>query len=387
MTNKINLIIDDLIKKGSDIENKREYLLEKSLDIIENKTLEEFLAELEDEAGASINDYSEVRNISVGIRVKDLEIIINKGNVDFENAVFDIASITKLFTLKLCYELNKLGILNYDTKVKDICDSFKFMEDYKIIDILKMHMFIETDGKLSDTKTYEELIERLKTVKIKDYNKNVYTDIGFIMLTFLLEKVYEQHFHEFLSFAELCNKYIFNKYGLKNTGFNLKNRVIVGNDYGTLPSDDKAKVLNGVSGAAGIFTNTLDLMKVGKLLRSSEYFDEHFIKQIFDYYFLDKFERKRSYAGIYLYTKDNKRSYAPTYYSSKTFAHQGYTGSSAVFDLENDICQIILVDALNNENKKGENYFKWYHKFQEQISLYSLVLYIILELKNECQIM
>ena len=110
MIKRINEIIDELIINGSNINSERDYLIEKSIDIIENNKYEIFVAELNDFVASNICMESGIRNISVGIKIRTHELIINKGNFDFENTVFDIASITKFLTLKLCYELEKIGV-------------------------------------------------------------------------------------------------------------------------------------------------------------------------------------------------------------------------------------------------------------------------------------
>ncbi len=375
MINNINKIIDELIKKGCNISDKRDYLLNNSLDILENDNYDSFIYNLEKNINSYINNETGIKNLSIGIKINDIKLVFNKGNIDFDNTVYDIASITKFFTLKLCYEFNKLGILDFNSNIKDIDSNFINLESYKIIDILKMHGFIETEGKLSETNSKEELIERLKTVKVKDLEKNLYTDIGFIILPFILEKLYEIKYDKFLTFNELCKKYIFDKYDLKNTGFNLKNKIIVGNDYGNLPSDKKAKLLNGICGAAGIFTNVYDLLHLSDSILNYTFFDRDFIKEILNYHFLDNLNRKRSYGGIYLHS--NNKSYAPIYYSSETIAHQGYTGSTISFDFKTNISQVILVDSLNKDNKKNELFFEFFHKLHDEISLASLVIYIV----------
>lgn len=383
MIKRINGIIDELIANGANINEEREYLLQKSINIIENNSYEKFIDELNDFVASSVCVESGIRNISVGIKIRNRELIINKGDFKLENTVFDIASITKIFTLKLCYEFEKMRIINYGTQIKEIDPNFSSLETYTIMDVLKMQGFIETEGKLSDTDSYDELIERLYTVKIKDYSKSLYTDIGFILLAHILEKAYEKQYNEFLSFDKLCEKYIFKPYNLLNTGFNLKGVKLLGNDFGNLPSDKKAKILNGVSGAAGIFTNVNDLLKIGDCSYGNSFFDRNFIEEMLSYCFLDGLERRRSYAGIYLHTDNNKKSYAPIYLSNATIAHQGYTGSAIAFDLKYNISQAILVDALNENNKKQDEFFDYFHALQERISLDSLIIYIVDLVKNE----
>lgn len=387
MIDTINKIIDGLLKDGANIEDKRDYLVSNVIDIIENNNYNNFISSLEDFISNNLNEKTGIKNLSVGLKINDLDLFFNKGKADFNNSVYDIASITKMFTLKLCYEFEHMGILSYEEKITDIDSTFTYLDSYKIIDILKMHGFIETDGKLSDTSTCEELVGRLKTVKVKDYDKYLYTDIGFIVLAFILEKVYEREFNEFLSFDKLCEKYIFKLYNLENTSFNLKDKEKIGNDYGVLPSDKKAKILNGVSGAAGIFTNAVDLIKLSIYLNDYSFFDKYFIDEILKFNFLDILNRKRSYSGIYLHTDNNTKSYAPIYYSNYTLAHQGYTGSIVAYDLKYDINQVILVDALDKNNKKTEEFFDYFHLLQERISLDSLVLYIVSTIKNTCKIM
>ena len=92
---------------------------------------------------------------------------------------------------------------------------------------------------------------------------------------------------------------------------------------------------------------------------------------------MDENNRRRSYAGLYLKTLNNKSSYVPDLFSKYSIAHQGYTGSIVVFDLFTKVHFSILVDAIDKKtNVKSENFFKYMHELKNKIALFCMVIYL-----------
>ena len=102
----ITQVIDRLEQTGSIIEPQdREYIVKKVMQLADHTlTLEGFQQEIVTflECCKHNQDFG-LRECSVGIKIGSLELKINE-QID---SLFDIASITKLFTLKLCYEIHK----------------------------------------------------------------------------------------------------------------------------------------------------------------------------------------------------------------------------------------------------------------------------------------
>ena len=274
--------------------------------------------------------------------------------------IYDIASITKLFTLKILYDLKMEHKIDLNAKITTYLKLANLDKDTTILDLIKMKDTIRTDKKLSDAESKEEFLNILFTAKIVKKNVSEYNDIGFCLLGILIEKITQKSLIE--NFREL-----FLKLGLKNTWINPSNNYqVYGNgDNDHSPHDLKTRIAGGITGASGIFSNVMDLLRVGKLLIEEKFFDKESLKEIFSYNFIDHKRRNRTYAGLYKYTEDY-RCYVPKNYSKYSLAHQGYTGATLIVDLKEKVVNVLLFDAiLKDTNEKSENFFDGYYKLQE----------------------
>ncbi|MDD2378024.1 MAG: serine hydrolase [Bacilli bacterium] len=374
------VLLDNLIKEL--VDNGSVFNTSKIKDevkrIIMNNQTNLFLSEIE----KTIMDYksnpdNEINDISVSLAIKEYKLNFSSENID-ANTLFDVASITKIFTLKLVYEFIKEGKFNYDDKIEDICPEFTELHNYTVRDTIKMFGKIETKGKLSAAINKENFNSILETVKVVDYSYegSNYTDIGFVILGYVMESISK------LSLQELMNKYIFKPYDFKYTMYNpdLNKYKLLGNGNNLgMPHDYKTRINDGMSGAAGLFSNGIDLYKLFKLLSDYEFFDEKFIDEMMKTYFFDDKQRKRSYAGIYISNRDSDISFAPKEYSKRTLGHQGFTGSVAIFDLKNRFHISVLVDAIKlNAPKKSEKFIGNFYQFKNKLVEQTIILYLVI---------
>lgn len=297
-----------------------------------------------------------IKKYSIGIYFNNKTYLYNCNNQE----IYDIASITKLFTLKILYDLQKEHKLDLNEKITTYLKLDNLDNHTTILDLIKMKDTIRTDKKLSDAKSKEEFLNILLTAKIEKKNVPEYNDIGFCLLGILIEEVTHK------SLAENFQK-LFQKLGLQNTCINPSNHyMILGNgNKQYLPHDKKTRTAGGITGAAGVFSNVTDLLRVGELLIEEKLFDKKFLMDIFKYNFIDHKRRNRTYAGFYKYT-DNYKCYVPKNFSKYSLAHQGYTGATLIIDLKKKIVNVLLFDAITEEtNEKSENFFEGYYKLQE----------------------
>ena len=182
-----------------------------------------------------------------------------------KDTLFDIASITKLFTLILVLKLSEEGIINLNDKIVDINPDFKGLEDYTFNDLIRMHGVLYTYVKVKDAKNCEEAYNILKTLYLKNNTRkrNKYNDYGAIVIGKTLEKIVSEKISKNLSLADIMKEYIFDKCNMFNTTYNPMGTNISGNGgYDMLVHDPITRLLNGITGSAGIFTTSLDLNKL-----------------------------------------------------------------------------------------------------------------------------
>lgn len=298
--------------------------------------------------------------------IKKFSICIFSDTVDYfyqveETELYDLASITKLFTLNLLYNLKKEGKINFSDDITTYLE-FPYLSSVKIIDLIKMRGILKTEKGLKEAASYQEFQSILKNVKITNLDQAEYTDIGFCILGNLIEVVTHRSLKE--NFEGL-----FKSLSMNHT------KILPGEEYQLfgngnelhLPHDPKTRISHGISGAAGVFSNAIDLKIYALKLMNYEVFDREFVQELFHYQFQDQKNRNRTYAGLYTYTFG-----FPTYvgksFSLQTIAHQGYTGAMFLVDFESRITNILLFDAISNGAKtKQDNFFEGYQILQNKV--------------------
>lgn len=291
----------------------------------------------------------------VGSRLNDNVKINSK-------TMFDVASITKLFTLILTFKLDEEGIINLDDKIKEINPDFEGLEDYTFNDLIRMHGDISTNGNVASAKDEEEAYNLLKTAYLKDNSRdrNKYTDFGAIIIGKTLEYILSKREGKKVSLEELMYKYIYRKANLENTGYNPLSLNITGNGgYDYLVHDPKARILGGIVGSAGIFTTSEDLNKLAKSLYSVNYVNKGLINKqhldrIGEITFPNAVQSNKGNLGVYVkHPLGYAKTFTPYLFSNGSFSHQGWTGSVCLFDPNNNIHHKFLTNAIYKSDDKN----------------------------------
>ncbi len=360
-------LLDALINSGCEIDKSyylnavKQYKNKEELELEINTYIDTFI---------KTNPY-QIKDVSVALLTDKTSYFHNFQ----ENTLYDLASITKLFTLKGVYDLRKENRIVFEQPICTYLEGCKGLQNYTVLDAIKMFGIIETEGKLSETKDYETFRKVLKTVKVKEYSEETttYTDIGHVLLGNIIEKVTNKDLKTYFK------EDIFDKYHMENTLFLPSHDYILKGNGNTfyLPHDLKTRVAHGMTGAAGLFSNVYDLSKFAKELWNGHVFDSGFLKEIYDYTFIDTINRNRSFSGLYKKTK-GYRSYVPKEFSDFALAHQGFTGSVFVVDLKLHMGEILLFDAIpNGEEKKHPDFLKGFYVFRDKMTTYLILLYLM----------
>ena len=184
------------------------------------------------------------------------------------DTLYDIASLTKIFTCVLVYMAFEEGKIKLQDKIFDIDNSFTNLKETTILDLLSHNQNIWTKGYLGGVNSKQEFYDILYTAYVKD-NKPTYVDTHYIILGVLLEKIYN------MSYEELCINKIFKVLDMNNTTFNpdkdlcasnnyeCKGDIIVDDIYPGIIHDTKARIAKRYGlclGHASIFTTGKDLL-------------------------------------------------------------------------------------------------------------------------------
>ena len=409
--NNIDEILNNLINGGSKIDYLEE-LRKQSLDITRkdiglDEALSSIAKEIKDATLEFLNgknsfDTSYISGISSCIYLPDLN---NNGEYKLkliggktgrgksvkvdENTLFDVASITKLYTLILLFSLEKKGLINLDYRIKDINPDFQNLEDFTLNDLVRLHGELRTNGNIRDAKSKEEAYEILKTLYLTSNSRleNKYTDFGAIVIGDTIEKVISKKLGKNITFEEIMYEYFLNPLNLFNTQFNPNKTNVSGNGRTRKQvHDPKARILGGALGHAGLFVSSDDLAKLSKSLFRINYYDKGLIRKI-------QLERlaeipfknsNRGNLGIYVkHPLGYDKTFTPPEYSDGSFSHQGWTGSVANFDPNNLIHQNILVHSIYEDEDKSKikndkpiGFMDAFDEYYKQIVRNTMLMYV-----------
>jgi CubicO group peptidase (beta-lactamase class C family) len=277
------------------------------------------------------------------------------------NTIYDLASLTKVIaTTPAILQLIDRGELHLQDKIS------RFFPEFNQAPITIEHVMTHTSGLPAHRPYYKERLNLNQIMaRISSENlvhspgkKVIYSDLGFILLTGLIEKVIGQPFEKY------TKKEIFQRLNMNETGFNLpfeKDRFAateyssgIGDyKYGVV-HDENAESMGGVSGHAGLFSTIQDLAKFTAMIENGGFFNG---RQIV------------SHASVRL----SKRNFTPfasegrglgwqinhqgascgDLFSPLSYGHTGFTGTSIWFDSTIQLHVILLTNRVHGENQEA----------------------------------
>ena len=204
--------------------------------------------------------------------------------------------------------------------------------------------------------------------ELSDSLSYVYSDLPYFLLKFYLEKKYQ------LSLDAQIKNYLYDKIGSTSLTYKPINFF---NDNLIVPTaidnyfrfdivqghvhDMGAAMMDGISGHAGLFGNSLDIAKILQLfLQKGSYANEKFFDgKFFDLFNFRHFEEKKVRRGIGFDKPELDPDDPNTCgcVSDKSFGHYGFTGSVAWVDPETEIIYVFLSNRTfpdENNNSLSE---------------------------------
>ena len=269
--------------------------------------------------------------------------------------VFDLASVTKVVaTTSMAMVLYERGLLDLDAPVVGVVPEFA-SEDMCRNDITVRMLLAHSSGLPGHeklylrTKTPEELIEAALQVPLKadPGTSTEYSDIGFIVLGLALERMADQPINHF------CRREIFSPLGMLHTTFNpppswkatipptaddqaFRKRLIQGE-----VNDENASMMGGVAPHAGLFSTAADLaIFANAMLRGGAPMVRPETLRLFT-------ARQSSPAGTSRalgWDTPSAPSQSGKYFSSTSFGHLGFTGTSMWIDPERQVSVAMLTN-------------------------------------------
>lgn len=300
--------------------------------------------------------------------VKDGEVIYEKsyGNFTYEmfskkvtsSTIYDLASVSKVIATTtatmICIDRK---LFHLDDKVSQYIPQFAAngKENITIRNLL-----LHNSG-LPAFKKYYEFFNNPDSVLADIYSsmldyptgiKTIYSDLGMITLGKIIEKVTQKTLDQF------CKEEIFDQLGMANTFYNpsenykdriapteydnyWRNRLLIGEVH-----DETASLLKGVAGHAGLFSTANDLAILLQMLLQKGYYQG---KRLIDSNTVKLFVKKQSQESSRALgwdTKSDTGSSAGSYFSSNSYGHTGYTGTSVWTDPKRNLIVIFLTNRV-----------------------------------------
>ncbi|HLM01084.1 MAG TPA: serine hydrolase [Pyrinomonadaceae bacterium] len=310
---------------------------------------------------------------AVGLAVVEPEKIAAK-----PDTIYDLASLTKvLITGLLCAKLIEKGEINPAEKAAKYFDEFAAAEEKREITIGNLlthnsgfpswkpfYLFAGSKFQIPHLIAREPLVNPINS-------KVVYSDFNFLLLGFLLEKIYGE------SLDKVAKREIFAPLDLKNTFFNPPSEFLgkiaaseKGNEFEkqtaeeTFPEiriphsafreyqirgevhDGNCYFMDGVSGHAGLFSNAEEVFRLAQqfLPATTSLFKPETCR-LFRTNFTKGLNEARSIAFQLAETPDSTAGEA---LSKDSFGHLGFTGTSLWIDPQKERIFILLTNRTHN---------------------------------------
>ncbi len=284
------------------------------------------------------------------------------------NTIFDLASVSKVVgTTSAAMMLVERGKLNLDDKVIEYLPEFNNHGKDKIT---VRNLLLHNSGLAAFKKYYdvyntsEEVINDIMNTDLvyEPGTKYVYSDLGIITLQKVIEKITGMRLDKFLK------KNLFEPLDMTRTMYNppdsLKNECApteIDTFFRMRPlqgevHDERAYMLHGVAGHAGLFSTVEDLSHfVRMLINDGKYNGKHII----DAKIIEEWTNRQtsqSSRGLGWDTKIDSTAPCGKYFSNHSFGHTGYTGTSIWVDKDKKFFVILLSNRVYPTRKNRKIY-------------------------------
>lgn len=284
------------------------------------------------------------------------------------DSIFDLASLTKpLATTLAVAKLIQDGRLSLDRNIGTILDAFKYTEKKDItIDMLLRH----TSGFPAHREYFKKMVKAGKPrqtlrqllvqepLETKIDGHPVYSDLGFMILSWIVEKISNERLDQFVSrqvYAPLDIDHLFfiPVNCAAENDFLDRQKIVSTQDcpwrkkvLNGQVDDDNAWAAGGIEGHAGLFGDAFCIYKLCcEILRAmtdqpTRVLAPDILKQ-----FVQKKHPCDRVAGFD--TPSKKNSSSGHFFSDRSIGHLGFTGTSFWIDPETDLIIVFLTNRVH----------------------------------------
>lgn len=280
-----------------------------------------------------------------------------------DDSVFDLASLTKLFTSVMTMALVERGRLRLDEHIGEIDVRFIHLKDVTVFDTLCYRVCLQTPGRIDDAPTREEGLARLFAVKTAPSPAvRIYSDINAMVMKYVIEA------KTGMALYDAIRQYILLPAGMEETYalvpqekrsrcvfYNYEHRIVrdqyhLRTDTALgVPHDPKAMLLGSggdLCGHAGLFSTRADMIRFAQALLRSELISRNSLIEIATNRTGKPNEdgTYRQPLGFLCFTKHplQRLSEVPAHMGVHALGISGFTGNHLVLDPDLDCFEVFL---------------------------------------------
>jgi CubicO group peptidase (beta-lactamase class C family) len=258
--------------------------------------------------------------------------------------VFDLASLTKvLVTVPLLLKLIGTGKLDPNAPLLEVLPEIK---GFPLGTATILQLVSHTAGleALSPLRTWKlsraaALLKALEVPRVK--SSLVYSDQGFLVLTYILEKIYEARL-DLVATRELFAPNVVNLTYQPNpslcaaTEIDKTGELIIGRVH-----DENTAALKGVSGHAGLFGNLLEVCKYLNALIRGQILSQELLRLM-----QQEVARESHDARAFGWLIPHENWLGGQNAPPDTLGHTGFTGTGIWFSLQTQECHVLLSNRV-----------------------------------------
>lgn len=292
-----------------------------------------------------------------------------------EDTIFDLASITKIFTSLSILNLVQNGIINLNDEIIKYAPEFKNLKGITVFDLLSFSVPLKTNGRIDRASSREEAEQILFDIEVnkESDNKVPYTDMGAMVLKYVIEHASGINYYKFvdenilkklkmddthvvvpkLKLDKVASTNLDGKF-YKDGNFAITTNAPKGVVY-----DPKAQIMGqseGVlSGHAGMFSTVDDMTNLAKGIIGGQVIDDEYVEMMAKNrtgrkYIQDDKEKYVQYLGFLCYSKNPILANSELFHamSGKSFASAGWTGTQMTVDPINQLYFFMASNRSHN---------------------------------------
>ena len=306
-----------------------------------------------------------------------------------EDTIFDLASVTKVFTSLSILKLVQSGVINLNDEVVKYAPEFKNLKGVTIFDLISFGVPLKTNGRVDKASSREEAEQILFNIEVNKESENLvpYTDMGAMVLKYVIEHASSMNYYNFVE------ENILNKLNMKDThvlvpkmkldrvaSTNLDGKYFKDGNFAITTSakkgivyDPKAQIMGQqegiLSGHAGMFSTVNDMTNLAKGIMGGQIIDNKYVEMMAKNrtgrkYIQDDKEKYVQYLGFLCYSKNPILANSELFHamSGKALASAGWTGTQLTVDPINQLFffmagnrshnRMTFIDAAQKEKVK-----------------------------------